>query len=161
MLRITSIKRAGPATLTTCVGILLFSAYSSLLRFTKSSSIPRIVVRAVSRCFDWSGLLSILATFFTVRSFWVRQNSTKRSAKGTPIMFSSAMSMSLHCDPSSCTEQRPYACHRLALKTRGSRTVPCPGPSLLQSCMTSQCPQLLSWSACIRPGACKVHLLAA
>ena len=52
---------------TTCVGILLFSAYSSLRRFTKSSSIPKIVVLAVSRCFERSGLLSILA----ILSMWI------------------------------------------------------------------------------------------
>lgn len=86
--------------LTTCVGIRLFSAYSSVLRLTKSNSEPKMVVRAVSRCFERSGLLSILAILSTWSPLTDEQKKTSCSAKGNPIIDSRAISMSLLGDPS-------------------------------------------------------------
>ena len=55
--RIREIIRSPHRDLLTIEGIRLFSAYVSDLRLTKSIHTSYMRIRAVSKCFDWSGLL--------------------------------------------------------------------------------------------------------
>jgi hypothetical protein len=99
--------------LTTSEGILLSSAYSSLRRLTRSNSLPRTVIFAVSRCLDWSGLRSTFAMDVTGTPFSSR-NETKCSAKVTPVMSAMATSMSLLSKPSSC--RMSSECQRIMIR---------------------------------------------
>lgn len=79
----------------------LSSAYSSLLKLTKSSSIPRTLAFAVSRCLERSGFFSTFAIFSIGTPSSELQYSWNFSANARPIMSVRATSISLLCNPNS------------------------------------------------------------
>ena len=92
------------------VGIRELCAYSSDLKFTKSIHSPRIFIRAVSRCFDWSGLDMMTATL-CFSCPWLSRYAFTRSANSFPIILSSAISISNDSLPMSLSLTQPPA-HR-------------------------------------------------
>lgn len=82
------------------MGILL-SVYSSALKFTKSMGMSSIFIIAVSKCFDWSGLLWItlkLLLHTPILSLYLTINS----ANSLPMQLSRAISISSLSLPKTC-----------------------------------------------------------
>lgn len=116
----------------TICGIRLSSEYVSLLRLTKSISSPRIFVVAVSRCLDFSGLLSILCTLRGSKpysSMFALMYSESRVAKLYPLILFIPTSMSTLRIPRSLSRTQPP----VKRKTRRSSS----GLSLSISCAAS------------------------
>jgi hypothetical protein len=89
------------------LGIRLSAVYSSLRRFTKSTSNPSILTFVVSKCFDCSGLLAIV-----VPVLGILPSSASAWAKACPVMVESAISISLHSIPNSYNPAISTGCPR-------------------------------------------------
>ena len=107
------------------IGIRLSAVYSSLRKFTRSTSNPSILTFVVSKCFDCSGLLAIV-----VPALGIIPSSASAWAKVCPVMVESAMSMSLHSIPNSynaavstgCTRGASVGTHLVSNPSSGDAT---------------------------------------